>query len=1196
MESVSIPFDLTEVEAFCAENGVTPAQLFLAAAFYSVSRFTNSRNVYLSTISNGRSDMRLTDCFGMFVKTLPLGIEVEDISALEFVKKSKSVFTGAIENEIYPYSKICTKYGYAPNIMYEYQIGVTEDLTINGETVEKNLFDLEITKFKTAIYIENYNNQPSIVVRYNDALYSKDLMQTLAKSIFNTTKHIISAPDSDIRKISLLDDSQIAELNSFAFTDIAPVKIKLIHKLFENQVEKTPDRNAITACDATLTYRELNRRANITANELIARGLKKGGRVVVLLSRTSKIFSTVLGVLKAGGAFIPTCPDYPQERINSIIEDSEADFVVTEGELVDAYDKTVDVDLLLGGENSATPEVDVSPEDLAYLIYTSGSTGKPKGVMLRHIGLSSYLTYCDANPQVKYVVDNCKAYGSVTTVSFDMSLKETLLSLCNGLTLVFASDEQTVNPIALAGFLKENNVDAFNSTPSRLLQYMELDDFAAAMANCKVILSGGEKYSYTLLKLLREKTNAIILNTYGPTEITVSSNCKDLTDADEISVGRPLLNYVEHIVDADNNLLPVGVVGELLISGCGVALGYNKLPEQTSKAFIEFNGERTYRSGDYAKWTKNGDVVILGRTDNQVKLRGLRIELGEIEKCLSDINGIRSATALIRKVNNADAICAYYTADTQLDTEFVKNELKKSLTDYMVPTAYVQLSEMPLTPNGKINTKLLPEPVSSKKKGVAPSTALEKTLCGIFAEVLELDRVYADDNFFDIGGSSLTVTRVIILANKKGIEISYGDVFEKPTPAELAGLCDKDSPANDFEDLGNYDYSGIDNALFNNNLESFKNGDKQDIGDVLLTGAAGFLGIHILYELLSNYNGKVYCLLRDKNNNPAENRLNMIFYYYFEESLKEKYSDRVVIQRGDVTDRASFDKFLDFNIDTVINCAANVKHFSKGTDIEDVNLYGTLNVIDFCKQADARLIHISTMSVGGIYVGERGRVTNLEENQLYIGQQATSKYTLSKFLAERAILDEITKGFNAKIMRVGTLAARNTDGEYQINFTTNTFMGRLKANTIIGKYPYDMIETPFELSPIDFVAKAILLLAQTPKDCIVFHPFNNHMLMMGDLYMEMDKIGLHSQAAETEEYEKALEEAKLNPEKAKILSSLLAYQNMAHGQKIFSVGKSNKYTMQVLYRMGFRWPVTSHDYMKRFINALYGLGFFDFNE
>lgn len=1194
LAEAAIPFDIISVENFCSENSITPAQLFLASSFYAVSRFVNSRNVYLSTISNGRSDMRLTNCFGMFVKTLPLGIEIEDISALEFVEKSKSVFTGSIENEIYPYAKICSKFGFAPNIVYEYQLGVTDDLIIDGSVINKDYLEMDTAKFKVAIHIESRNDKPCVVVQYNDALYSKSLMQTLAKSVLNTTKHIIEKPQEKIRKISMLDDEQLKELESFSSTLISPVETKLLHKKFEKQAEKTPDRNAIVACDRILTYSELNHLANITANELIAKGLKKGGRVVVLLKRTSKIFTTILAILKAGGAFIPTCPDYPKERIESIIEDSGADFVVTEGELLCVYDKTVDVNALLAGENSETPKVDVKPEDLAYLIYTSGSTGKPKGVMLRHIGIASYVTYSDANIQVKYVVDNCKAYGSVTTVSFDMSLKETMVSLCNGLTLVFASDEQTVNPIFLAKLLKENNVDVFNATPSRLLQYMELDEFVEVMANCKMILSGGEKYPDKLLTLLREKTNAKIINTYGPTEITVSSNAKDLTNADEITIGKPLMNYIEHIVDSDENKLPIGVVGELLISGCGVALGYNKLSEQTEKAFIEFEGERTYRSGDYAKWTPNGEVIILGRTDNQVKLRGLRIELSEIEKCLSEIEGIRSATILIRKVNKADVICAYYVADRILDIDLIKDELKKSLTDYMIPSAYIQLTEMPLTPNGKINTKLLPEPKSTEKEsGLEPSTKHERILCDIFAKVLELDKVYADDNFFDIGGSSLTVTRVIILANKSGIEISYGDVFANPTPISLAKLFDKGTEKDNFEDLSSFDYSNIDKLLANNTLESFKKGDMQEIGDVLLTGAAGFLGIHILYELLHKYNGKVYCLLRDKNNNPAENRLNAIFYYYFEESLKEKYPERIIILNGDVTNRESFNKFLEFNIDTVINCAANVKHFSKGTDIEDVNLYGTLNVIDFCKQADARLIHVSTMSVGGMFVGKQGSVNHLEETQLYFGQQQGSKYTLSKFLAERAILDEASKGFNAKIMRVGTLAARNSDGEYQINFTTNTFMGRLKSNLIIGKYPYDIIEMPFELSPIDFVAKAILLLAQTPKACTVFHPFNNHMLMMGDLYMEMDRIGLHSEASEYEEYEKAFEQAKQDPEKAKILSSMLAYQNMAHGQKTFTVEKSNVYTMQVLYRMGFRWPVTSLDYMKRFINALRGLGFFD---
>lgn len=1195
LASQAVPVDMARVENFCSQHGITPAHLFLAGTFYAVSRFVNSRNVYISTISNGRSDMRLTNCFGMFVKTLALGIEIEDITSLEFVEKSKAVFTDSIENEIYPYAQLCAKYGYAPNIMYEYQLGVVDNLEIDGKAVVRDYLEMNTAKFKTAIHIEDYKGKPSVVVQYNDALYSGELMRTLAKSVLCAVEHIIENPNGKIRKVSLLDNAAIAQLESFKSTEIAPVKTKLLHKMFEEQVAKTPDRIALSACDGKLTYKELDRLANITANSLIEKGLEKGGKVPILLERTSKFFISLLGILKAGGAFIPSCPDYPKERIDSIIEDSDADFVITDGELLNKYDRTVDVSKLLSGNNEENPNVDVQTDDLAYLIYTSGSTGKPKGVMLRHIGIANYLAYSDSNIQVKEVVDNCHAYGSVTTISFDMSLKETMLSLCNGLTLVFASDEQTVNPMLLAEFFKENNVDAFNSTPSRLLQYMELDEFAEAMANCKVILSGGEKYPDKLLRILREKTNAIIINTYGPTEITVSSNAKNLTNADEISIGRPLRNYTEYIVDSDNNLLPIGVVGELLIQGCGVALGYNKLPEQTAKAFIEFNGERTYRSGDYAKWTTDGDVIILGRTDNQVKLRGLRIELGEIEKCLTAVDGIKSGITLIRKVGKADAICVYYTADRQIEPNEIKSELAKTLTDYMVPSAYVQLDKMPLTPNGKINTKVLPEPKSNKSEsGRLPKNELEKTFCDIFAEILELDNVFADDNFFDLGGTSLTATRIVISASKKNIEVAYSDIFANPTPQTLAKFVSKDDSAeDDLENLSDYDYTNINKVLEKNNIDTFKNGELQKLGNVLLTGSAGFLGVHILYELLHKYNGKVYCMIRDKNNNPAENRMNSIYYYYFEESLKERYPDRVTVISGDVTNRESFDKFIDKDINTVINCAANVKHFSKGTDIEDVNLYGTLNVLDFCKKTNARLVHVSTMSVGGMFVGEQGSVDKLKENQLYFGQHEGSKYTLSKFLAERAILEEVSKGFNAKIMRVGTLAARNSDGEYQINFTTNTFMGRLKSTLLIGKYPYEAMEMPFELSPIDFVAKAILLLAQAPKDCTVFHPFNNHTLIMGDLYTEMNKIGLHSEGAEYEEYMIALDRAEQDPEKAKILSSMIAYQNMAHGQKTFTVGKSNTYTMQVLYRMGFVWPVTSLDYMKRFINALRGLGFFD---
>lgn len=1197
---VSVPFDMERVSAFCNDNGVTPAHLFLASMLYVVSRFTNSRGAYINTISNGRSDMKLSNSFGMFVKTLPLGLEIGDVTALELVRCAKELLLGAVANEIYPYADVCRKFNYAPNILYAYQLGVADGLYIDGQLIEAAAVGERRAKFKTAVYIEKNNGQECIDILYNDALYSEGLMTSLAEAIAAVTEKIIADPHGKARKISMLHEESAKIIEGFSYTKFKEPEIKLLHELFEKQAAAHPDRCAVAACDGRFTYSELDKRANTIANGLMERGVKNGSRVVILLERNSCFFASMFGILKVGGAFIPTCPDYPKERIESIIEDSGAELVITFGGLLDRYEKTVDIAELERGNNDTKPEVEISPEDLAYLIYTSGSTGKPKGVMLRHIGIASYLTNDENNIQVRTITENCSCYGSVTTVSFDMSLKETAVALTNGLTLAFASDEQTVDPMSLAEFFKENKVDAFNATPSRLLIYMELPEFEEAMKNCKVILSGGEKYSDKLLQVLREKTNARIINTYGPTEITVSSNGKDLTESDEISVGRPLLNYREYIVDLDDNKLPVGVVGELMIGGLGVALGYNNLPEQTQKAFVNYEGQRFYRSGDYARWTGNGDVVILGRKDNQVKLRGLRIELDEIEKCLTNIDGIRSAVVLIKKLGNEDGICAYYTADKQMDIESLKTEMKKTLTDYMIPASFNQLDELPFTANGKVNIKALSEPVIAEKtehSGKAadkPATAIEKDFCDIFSQILNIDEVFATDNFFELGGTSLTVTRVVIAAGKSDYNISYGDVFENPTPRMLARLAAGSQEGDsEFESFADYDYTKINQLLEKNTLDNFINGEKQNIGDVILTGAVGFLGIHILHELLKNYDGKIYCLLRGKSGMSAADRIRYMFFYYFEENIIREYGDRAEIINGDITDKNTFENLKNIKADTFINCAANVKHFSKGTDIEDVNFHGVQNIISFCKDTGIRLVQVSTMSVGGMYVDRQGEVTQLKENLLYFGQVQSSKYTNAKFLAEREILENAADGMNAKIMRVGNLSARESDGEYQINFTTNSFMGRLKSTYLIGCYPYETMDMPFELSPIDYVAKAILLLAQSPKECTVFHPYNNHALIMNDLYAEMNRIGLESHPAENDEYAKALSLAQSIPEKAEILSSFIAYENMAHGRKTYGVGKNNSLTMQMLYRMDFKWPVTSLEYMKRFLINLKGLDYFE---
>ena len=362
----------------------------------------------------------------------------------------------------------------------------------------------------------------------------------------------------------------------------------------------------------------------------------------------------------------------------------------------------------------------------------------------------------------------------------------------------------------------------------------------------------------------------------------------------------------------------------------------------------------------------------------------------------------------------------------------------------------------------------------------------------------------------------------------------------------------------------------------------------------MITGATGYLGIHIIHELLSSDAEKIYCLVRGKDKENAESRLKTLLFYYFDSTFEEIIGERLNIITGDVTD--DFTSLLEgIKIDTIFNCAAIVKHFAEGTEIEDVNIGGAERCVEYCMSHDARLIHISTASTRGLSIDNVPTSTQVfNEQTLYLGQYLGNKYIYSKFIAERIILEAIaTRGLSAKIMRVGNLAARSTDGEFQVNFSTNSFMGRIKVFNMLGCCPHEMRDNPAEFSPINEVSHAIVLLSKTPSECCVFHPYNNHQVLFGDVLSELKYVGDGVEFVNGDEFARRMELAKEDPDKARQLSSLLAYQDMAHGHKTADVARQNNYTMQVLYRLGYQWSLTTWDYIDRFLKAIAGMGFFD---
>ena len=1198
--------ELAALERTAKSFGVTEFELLFSAAALTAAKYTASEDIVLGIPTNMRPN-GAEDVIGMFVNTAPVRIRpVRKLALNEYLSQTSEAVRSVTYGADLPFEDVVREFvkqrDSSRNPMFDISVNyLLTPAAYDSERLHME-FSVPLQKMSRDLAI-NIRRDPRglrFTVQYSSELFEDSIAENFAEQLRYTLK-LMSSGAATVAEASELPKAQELELIKYSCEAKTDIPVTLLHKLFEARVAENPDRAALIAVDAEYTYRQLDEKANIAANGLIARGVTVGSSVAILLPRVSAFFACMFGVNKAGAAFIPCDPQYPADRINHIITDSGASFIITTKDKLPDYpaEKAIDVNELLSDTDTSSPDVQMEDSELSYMIYTSGSTGKPKGVMLHHKGICNYLYPHPANIHMKYISDHVENYLSVTTVSFDMSFKEHAAALCNGKTLIFAGDQQMNDPRELAELMDKYHADCINATPSRLAQYMEYEPFCKALARCRLVMSGGEGYPMSLRDHISKLCpDTRIMNTYGPTEITVSCNAADLTDADHISVGRPLLNYTEYIVDKFGALSPCGAVGELLIGGIGVARGYKNLEQMTAERFIDFGGERVYRSGDYAKWDRDGNVMILGRLDNQVKLRGLRIELDEIIGLIEAQPYIKKAAVVIRKISGQENLCAYFTAERQIDIEELRAELKKHLTHYMVPTAYLQMAEMPMTPNGKTDLKRLPEPVSvSAGEYAEPANDTERFFCEAFGKALKLDRVGATDDFFEIGGTSLIVTSVVLAASEAGYPLTYGDVFKCTTPRTLAALFTKEEAhqSGSLFDFDNYDYTKINELLSRNTIESFIAGESRELGNIMITGATGYMGAHLLAQYLDEEKGTAWCMIRKGRYPDAASRMKNMLFYYFGSRYNGIFDQRVKVLDGDVTDYKFFEPFEALPIDTVFNCAANVKHFSSGTDIADINVGGAVNCVKLCEKLGARLIHFSTISVSGTTedITKLSR-TELDEQSLYFGQTNDNKYTSSKLMGERVVLEGAAeKGLDAKVIRVGTLAARESDGEFQINFLTNSFMGRLRSYSMLGCFPYQMIENQVCMGPIDVSCQAFLKLARTPKECCLFNAVNNHTLPLGDIIRRMNAGGMDIRFVEYGEFAAAVAEAHQDPDKAAILQSMVAYMAPAQGNKVISLPFSAHYTTQVLARLGFFWNASNERYVDDFINVLGGFSFFD---
>ena len=824
--------------------------------------------------------------------------------------------------------------------------------------------------------------------------------------------------------------------------------------LFQKQVNLHAENTAVVYQDQQISYRELDQRSNQIANTLLAKGVKEGTYVPVWLDRSLEWVIAVVGIIKTGAAYVPIDPAYPVKRVDYILSDTSAGIIITNQTLGKSLPKNENIEIFyinqkedLDNLPTQQPEVILHHNHLAYTIYTSGSTGNPKGVMVSHQSIQHLVTWHNQY----FKVDESSKLTLVAGLAFDISVWETWSALTAGSTLFIADNEERTDASALVKFYYKNQI-THGFAPTVLVPAVIADTKNYNDLKLQYLFTAGEK----LKPVLTEGLSYELVDYYGPTECTVYATFKKVKDVNGeyvSSIGKPIANAKAYILGDQMELLPIGATGELYIAGTLLAKGYLNNEELTASKFIVnpfMETEKLYRTGDLARWLSDGNIQFLGRIDNQVKIRGFRIELGEIERTLTRLEDVKEAIVITKDTlgNNKYLVAFIVLNDgVKKDIALIRNQLKEELPGYMIPAQMITIDKIPLTSNGKTNTDILKQLADKEAKELVshepPTNDTEKIIADIWSEELERPVINITDNFFDIGGNSLYVAIVAVaLQERLGVKVYLRDIYQYPVLQNLSNILiarAKDErgaiPVEDVEPYvelqqdvylnpgtvfaGNFDYKTLENPTA-----------------IFLTGATGFVGIHLLQELLDTTNADIYCLVRAQDEFHAMEKIEKC-YKQFHIPKKAEQKSRIIPVLGDLSMPSlglSDEQFSSLAgiLDLIYHSGSSVNFIEPYSYMKAPNVEGLREIIRLAGAEKTKcLALLSTISVyswGHIFTG---KTTMLESDDIEQNIMSVSKdigYVRSKYVME-AIADLAAKeGLPLIIYRLGYAMCHSKSG------------------------------------------------------------------------------------------------------------------------------------------------------------------------
>lgn len=1201
-----------KVYEFCNQNSLTPFMLFISTYYILLNKYSNNQNILVGTPVANREFSNIQNIIGMFVNTIVLDAHIDnETTFLDFCLQTKENSINSFKYQNYSFDELIhnipLKRDLSRNMMFDAMfIYQNNGMAKFDGTNFKNYFlpDNNISKFDLSLEILPNNDIFDLNIEYCTDLFSNKYISKFAKHFIELLKNAISEPGKQLKDLSIISKQEknyiLNELND---TTLEYDKTTNIAKLFKEQASNTPNKIAVIFEDKKLTYLELDSLSTNLANYLLNIGIKAGDIVGIMLNRSLEMLVCMIGILKIGATYLPIDPTYPKHRIKYILDNSNSKLILTEPNVQKKFDidtKMINVKLsnskIYNKENNKELKFEFSNSNLCYIIYTSGSTGNPKGVMLTHKNVVNLINGVNK----RFNFNKNYNFVSLTTICFDIFVIESLYPLCTGHTTVITNEEEQNIPKFLNEICTKNDVKILQTTPSRLMLLLNDESSLKFIENLKYIIMGGEAVPTNLVKKLKSLTKAKLINGYGPTETTVYTSFKDLSNTDEINIGTPVANTHVYVLDNNMNLLPVGIPGNLFIGGDAVGNGYLNREDLTKEKFIDnpfIPGTKMYNSGDIVKLQENGDIFYIGRSDFQVKLHGLRIELGEIEKKISGFENVTNAAVTVKTdKNNREILCGYFTSDIQISIKKLKNYLRNTLPEYMIPRYFEQLSSFTYTPNGKIDRKSLPNPqfLKNKEEIIKPETQTEKLVLELVESILSISPISITDNIFDIGADSLTALRLQIELLNKNINIPYSDIFKYNTIKELSLRIDSNSKPKISPDTNNYDYTAIHNLISTNTSKCLNTLKKSEFKNIILTGATGFLGAHILSELLDNYNIKIYCLVRNANNGTTiTEKLKRRLNYYFGKKYDKEFEKRIILIESDISDNnlgisKSDYELISSNANCIINSAANVKHYGYYSDFEKINVIGVQNLINFAIKNNMKFVQISTDSISGnTLVGEDSKLNNFNkeinytETSFFAGQSFENVYVQSKFEAEKLVFKNILENsLDGLVLRVGYITPRYSDGKFQINKSDNAYINRLKTFGKIGYIPEDIASLPLEFTPVDSLSKAIIKAIEYHNKSInVLHLYNpNHIIIKELINIIYENFPIVSSESFKTIVKNIIKDSKQRNLLSSIINDMDSDFNLIYSSDI---KLKNDFTVKFLEKVGFKWPKITDEYINK---------------